>query len=172
MAMTARYAWKNGAQYSGPAQPIGEELARIHKEEGDVTAEKVVRRAEDVNNPLHDEFEWDDTTAAHEHRKTQARYVIRHVKTFVVQEDGSERGVPAFVNVKVVDPETFTSRRVYYPIEKVSKDQELSEQVLTKALAELDHWTAKYENLKELMPIIEAIGVVKVNIYDTTLAPE
>lgn len=48
--------------------------------QGVVTPSKVVEAARDVMSPLHAEFEWDDSVAAHEHRLATARELIRDIR--------------------------------------------------------------------------------------------
>lgn len=53
------------------------ELLKIKQKFGAVTAENVVREAQDAGHPLHGYFEWDDNKAAHSFRLGQARALIR-----------------------------------------------------------------------------------------------
>lgn len=54
-------------------QKVGEELARILDEDGEITPEGLLRRAQDPSNYLHSAFEWDDKKAAEKYRRRQAR---------------------------------------------------------------------------------------------------
>ena len=58
---------------------IRAEFAKLYREKGAVRASEVVERARNVKNPLHDQFEWDDTKAGHSYRLIQARTLIRAV---------------------------------------------------------------------------------------------
>lgn len=53
-------------------------LADAH--DGRLSPEIVVQSARDPASPLHSRFEWDDTKAAEEHRRSQARTLIRSVR--------------------------------------------------------------------------------------------
>lgn len=46
---------------------------------GRLTPDQVVEAASDPASPLHDQFEWDDSVAAVEYRRDQARTLIRSV---------------------------------------------------------------------------------------------
>ena len=46
----------------------------------------IVAEAEDPNHELHDEFQWDNDTAAHEFRLHQARKLIRSVEILRTEE--------------------------------------------------------------------------------------
>src|SRR4051812_8867384 len=51
---------------------------------GVVTAERVLEAAKDPTSVLHDEFEWNDDKAAHQHRLDQARTIIKAVKVQII----------------------------------------------------------------------------------------
>lgn len=53
-------------------------LADAH--DGRLSPDIVVAAAIDPTSPLHSKFEWDDTEAAKEHRRNQARALIRSVR--------------------------------------------------------------------------------------------
>lgn len=61
-------------------------LLSLYVEHGELTPSLVVQAAEPVDDPLHGEFEWDDTTAGHLHRLDQARRLIRRVKVADTRE--------------------------------------------------------------------------------------
>lgn len=55
------------------------EAIRASSESGVLEAEDVVESARSADSPLHRFFEWDDAKAAHQHRLSQARRLIRMV---------------------------------------------------------------------------------------------
>lgn len=55
-------------------------LALARQAGGMITAEDVLHDAMDPTSPLHRHFEWDDSKAALEYRKEQARSLIQSVK--------------------------------------------------------------------------------------------
>ncbi len=56
---------------------IGSELERIREKHGRLAPSIVLAEAQPEDSPLHNEFEWDDSVAAHEYRLQQARKLIR-----------------------------------------------------------------------------------------------
>ena len=84
------YEFVLGARVSGGlnAQTVGEELARLTAKYGMLTAEVILREAEPEDAPLHPAFEWDDSKAAREYRLSQARYLARSTREFVIIERG------------------------------------------------------------------------------------
>lgn len=93
-----RYGVTSGGRLPGgkaAVQIVGGELEAINQTEGDISAESVVQRARTPGTPLNawdnvaHYFEWDDSVAAEEHRREQARQLIRAVKVIVESGDQS-----------------------------------------------------------------------------------
>lgn len=145
-----KYAWKMGSLFDVTAQTAGEELERICKQEGSITPKKVVDESRPETAPLHGCFEWRDDVAAERYREQQARVMIAQIT--VVHETNDEKPVTvrAFVN---------TSEN-YQPISVVLNRPDLKEQMLNDALRELAAFRRKYDSLKDLKPVIEAIDTV------------
>lgn len=61
------------------------ELDKLYKKHGKLTADLIVKEAKKISSPLHQFFEWDNTKAAEQWRKQQARIIIHQVK--VVTEE-------------------------------------------------------------------------------------
>ena len=66
---------------------IADRLARITKRNhGVLTPDAVLEDAQKEDSPLHDQFTWDDSEAAHQWRLEQARTLIRSVRVEVQTE--------------------------------------------------------------------------------------
>lgn len=92
------YAVTPGARLRGgkaAAEIVGRELESIDRERGQISADSVIDRARTPGTALNawdhaaHYFEWDDTVAAEEHRREQARQLIRAVTIRV--ESGDQR---------------------------------------------------------------------------------
>ena len=70
-------SWKGGMRVKTDAVTAHNELERIREKHGTLTPENVVKESRRKTAALHDEFEWDDAVAAHEHRKERARVIMR-----------------------------------------------------------------------------------------------
>jgi len=148
------YKWKSGARAKVKAQVAGEELERIRIRDGEeLSPEAVVTEARKKKSPLHDEFEWDDTVAAHEFRLEQARCMIRSV--LVTREGGKE--IRAFLNVRVEAADEDAPAKVYTSIERAMSDPVFRAQVLAKARKELQEWRKRYNDLEEFASIYRAM---------------
>lgn len=76
-------------------------IAAAH--DGVLYPEDVVRVAADPAHPLHEEFNWDDKSAAHAHRLEQARSLIRSVRVEITTQR-RELSAPYYVPHPDADP--------------------------------------------------------------------
>lgn len=151
------YKWRAHAGVPIPAQVAGEELERIRtRNNGRLSQDAVIVEARDKASPLHPAFEWNDKKAAHQYRLTQAGYVIRMLSVTYVEEDKKTEPVRAFVNVSRGEDRSYTS------IAHAMSDDELREQVLAKALKELQDWQDRYAELAEFANIFSAIEGLRI----------
>ena len=110
--MTNNYAWGHSFHPAVDAQVVGEVTERLTEKHGSMTPDIMVRAATAKKSPIHDCFTWDDSHAAHEHRKGQARKILRAL-VIVLEPDVTE---PAFLNVQVREAETASA---YKPLSAV-----------------------------------------------------
>ena len=145
------YKWKSQARVSIDPQVAGEEMERIRVEQnGRLDAGDLVERSRKPDAPLHEAFEWNDTTAAHEYRVEQAKYLLRSIEV-TVEPQKQKKPVRAFVSV-VRDKD-----RSYTSVSHALSDPELRRQVLMQALRELEAWRERHAELVELAGVFAAI---------------
>lgn len=144
------------------AQTYGEFLWKLKEENGDVlTSAQIVEKAKPKNSPIHDYFEWDDTTAGEKWRLWQARNLIGRIEIIVVS-DGKEDQIRAFHNISVQEGEEH--ERGYVTLRDVQKNENYFEIVLENALNEIKSWQKRYGQYKRLKvfkplkPIFKAIS--------------
>lgn len=109
----------------------------------------VLERAKDENSELHKCFEWDNDVAAEKYRTIQAGNVIR----MLYIEPKSEDEPP----VRVLSR---TSDTVYQPTRTFLTNTTEYEDLLKRALSELESFRKKYETLSELEQIFEQIDLI------------
>lgn len=148
------YKFRPGSRIGGvDAQTAGNRLELLRNENGgDLTPQIIVDDAKPKRSALHKAFQWDDTVAAGEFRKDQARHLVRSIS--VVMEDRPESSpVRAFVSIRQSDNEenSYTSVRV------AMSDDNLRAQVIAHAMGEAKAFQEKYRELSELAEIFEAI---------------
>jgi hypothetical protein len=131
------------------------ELKRIAAEhEGVLLPAVVVEEAADKRSPLHDQFEWDESVAAHQYRIEQARRLIR---VSVEMLAGSNRTTDVFVSLST-DREGEGGYRV---MASVLTNAQQRDQMLADALRELEIFRRKYKDLRELVEVFEAVKKVR-----------
>lgn len=130
------------------------EIIQVQKTEG-LTAENLLEKAKDESSPLHNFFDWNDTSAANQYRLYQARLIINEVKILV-----GEKELFAFENVNISIQEKQTNRE-YKPVIEILNNDDYRKQVITTALNNIDYWKEKYAEYKELKPIFVSIEKVK-----------
>lgn len=147
--ITMVYKWRIPGIVPVDAQTAGEELERIYKRDGIITPEKVLEDNTEMGTPLHDCFEWDDTTAAYKYRVKQAKEIIQ---TIVTVSDSAPQLPPvrAFVSVS----------KDFHPIKTVIEDENMKQSLLSCALSELKAFERKYNTLCELSGVFQAIREV------------
>ena len=123
-----------------------------------VPPEKIVDLAEPEDSPIHEEFTWDDSVAAHEQRLAQARKLVSHIVYVVGHDDeGKEQVSRAFLNVTVRNGD---EQRGYVSDKVIWAEPKLAEQVIKSALRELQGWRDRYESYSELATAIAKVDEV------------
>ena len=73
--------WAKGSRFKVDPSEARKCLHAIREKLGGyITPEAIVEEAAEDSSPIHDEFEWDDSVAAHEHRKDTARAMTRSIQ--------------------------------------------------------------------------------------------
>lgn len=159
------YRWAPGYRaHRMNAQECGDALELIRKEEGILDAHTVLKKAKAKHSALHDAFEWDDTIAGKAFRLQQARVMISCVR--VVSEGKEEYAEPKKVWASVAPMGQGVGE--YLPVSQILNSKQLRALALKKAVGELDAVTRKYNDLEELIGIIEAIDEAKGKIKPIT----
>jgi len=91
-----KYSWKIGSFGKDvDANEAVQELERIEKEAGAITADTILSAAKDPDNVLHNLFEWNDTKAAVEYRKAQARSILNNIEV-TIKSDGEPKKIAVY----------------------------------------------------------------------------
>ena len=139
------------------AQVIGEYLSKLQGGTADTfTPGEVLEAARPKSSPIHEFFNWDDSTAAEAWRLQQARLIVNHIEV-IVRTDGGERNVRAFLNVELPQGDDGGPTRVYMAAEAVASSEYFRSQVIAEALAEVRRWQSRYKEYRELAAIFGAI---------------
>lgn len=154
------YAWTVKPKGAPAADVAAAEIERLTRMNGGgISPEAVVEAARDPKSVLHEAFEWDDSAAAEEHRKWQARTMIGSIKIVEERGSGSEvrhLTIRAFAHVSEREGEAAN----YKPMMEALSDEHQRRQVFGQALSTLTQWKRRYGQLKEFVRVSEAIDVV------------
>lgn len=141
----SRYRARKGSSLSNAdAELVGAYLEELGQE---LTPEVLVSKARNKKSPIHKFFNWDDKSAAQQHRLAQARRLIRSVE-IVVEVDHEARRVPMYHSL-VVSRESAPSRR-YVHFDSIVKDDDSRRAVLDQALNELVTWQKRYRETRDV----------------------
>jgi hypothetical protein len=150
--MKTTYKWREGAHIPVPAEVAGPELARLSKS-GATTAKDVVEEAKDKRSPLHEAFDWNDKTAAHEHRLATARLMLRSIRIIVEIENKPPEERRLLVGVQAAEPE----RRYIRPERMTAPERDAFARQLVGELRSFARRNAEFRGHALLREVYDAI---------------
>lgn len=137
--------WKVNGIFKADANKVYSEMLEIKE----ITPQSVLERARDEKSELHKCFEWNNNVAAEVYRKQQAGNIIRMLYVVPREEEAP--------TVRVLSR---TSETVYQPTRLFVKNQNEYEDLLKRALSELESFKRKYSTLSELEQVFEQIDMI------------
>ena len=128
------------------------ELEVVRKQgKGVLYPEAVVDYAVDEKTALHSHFEWDDDKAGQQYRIWQARKLI---VCYEIVTPGTAVVNQVYVSI-TSDRSGEGAKGGYRRLVDVLSNDEWRSCLLADALADFMFWKAKYQHVKELVPIFE-----------------
>jgi hypothetical protein len=147
--------WKDGSRGKGDATACYAELERIRGLKGCLLPEDVVALASADNNPLHQEFTWDDSVAADKFRKEEARSLMRSIR--VVYAEAPTIPTRAYhVTTQRVKPDE-KPRAVYQSVKEILADPIAKDELLSRAIRDALAFRKAYHALSELAQVFKAM---------------
>lgn len=128
--------------------------------EGRITPDGIVAAAKNPKNPLHGEFDWNDATAAHQHRLAVARHLIRTIE--YVGTDVKGRPVTAIAYVH----EPSAKEQSYVPLTKAQKDKALARSILTDELARCEAAIRRAREIADVLRLRDELDDLLRGIID------
>ena len=147
--------WRKGSHHKVDATKAYHELERIRKKEGVLVPAVVINEAKKPRNPLHKEFQWDDTAAAHEFRLYQARNVIRAIQ--VVRDEIPDSPMRMYEVITQPAVRDAPERKVYDTMDKIMADPLSRDELLARAIRDAVSYRRKYSQLSELAKVFAAL---------------
>lgn len=131
-------------QFKADAEKVYSDIENIPEK----TPQNVVDyAAEHPDSELYKCFTWDDTKAANEFRKQEARQVMRCL--VYTQDDEEDETVSFRILQRASDS--------YVPVMRLVQDKNEYKALLARAKAELKAFRERYKQISELEEILEAI---------------
>lgn len=129
--------------FKADAEKVYSELETI----GTKSPQNIVDYAEEhPDSELHKCFTWDDSKAANEWRKAEARQVVR---LLVFADDETKQPTQIRVLQKATD--------AYEPVKTIVRNNDEYTKLLARAKAELKAFRERYKQINELEKVLEAI---------------
>lgn len=153
------YKWKY-FNWPVPANVAGLYFAGIEEKYGSVEPEFIVKEATNVDNVLHECFDWDDTVAANKHRLHQAYLMITQIEVTVMKSD-IELKTRALVSVQYSPGDDSKS---YHLTTNLIKHGNYRDLLLEQALNDIKRFREKYKMMQEFIDVFTKIDEVINNI--------
>ena len=129
--------------FKADAEKVYSELETIETK----SPQNIVDYAEEhPDSELHKCFTWDDSKAANEWRKQEARQVVR---LLVFADDETKQPTQIRVLQKAMD--------AYEPVKTIVRNNDEYAKLLARARAELKAFRERYKQINELEKVLEAI---------------
>lgn len=143
------YQWKKGSHHKVEPE-VAAEVMNDLAEKGTLNAETLVDVSKDEGSPMHPEFDWDDTVAAHNWRLHQARNVINAL-VMIDDAEPEKEPIRVFLKIESVNQNQYESTQV------LVRTQAGREAMIEQAERELNAFRAKYETILTWTNSIESI---------------
>ena len=158
-----KFTRKKSYRIKTDPQVIGEYCYNLEqKKGGKLTPKELVEAARDVNSPLHNEFEWNDTKAAQKYREWQARYIISSIE-LVIETVETE---PVLLDLQITESEPYGvkfyhsldgTKSGYENLLSISNDSEKRKKLLENCLKDIATFREKYNTLRKTLPKLFAV---------------
>lgn len=154
-----RFRFRKGSRFRVKADVAGQELERIKSTYGGrLKIDDVIEESSTPGAPLYDIFNWDDSSAAHAHRRWQARQLISSIEVYVTTPQHEEpQPIQAYVHIgKRLQGYELTS--------DVLDDEQMRAEALADALSFLTGVRRRYNHLQELARIWQTVEEVEEEV--------
>lgn len=139
-------------------ETLRSELLKIaEKFDGCLLPARIVEAAENPASPLHDEFDWDDSTAGQKFRLAQASMLVRRIKLSIVTVDRDH--TPTQVTVRQFEsrPSKRNPDGGYETIDDIMSDEAKRTELLERVMNDLKAYRKRYGRLTSLSKVWAAI---------------
>jgi len=139
-------AYKKFNQGKVTAEQAAEEILRIEKINGSISAQDLIDVSKDPKSVLHPCLDWEDRVAGPKWRLEQSRSLLASPRVIIV---AGEPPRPLMLNVILTD----TKKPAYMNSPAVMSNADYSIQAYKRAFAEFANGGKRFQNIKELYEI-------------------
>lgn len=133
------------------AQVVGEHLVELTKRNhGNLTSVIVLADAKNVESPIHNLFEWDNSKAAEQYRRYQAKSMAKSLILVRVDEQKKRVERTPFVTTVTISHSDGREHDAYVSTKQSRENPDYRRQVVERALAELARWIERWGDVQEL----------------------
>lgn len=150
------YKWKVPLYKAVSAQQAGERIEELDRIHGEVTSQILLDDSRPEDAVLHPCYEWDDSVAAEKYRLHQSKKIIGNLVVVSVSEENIDSEEPPHINAFVTVNER-NEKASYRPTTIALSDENMKEQILKNATAELRMFKAKYDGLVDFATLIKEV---------------
>ena len=142
-------------------------LETIRSKNNGLTDDVIVKTASAKNHILHEWFEWDDSTAANEHRRAQARLLIRSLEVSYTEAPGIKSRVYEVQHKARPQDE---DRTIYTTTEEVLANPESRDRLIAEAIKAAMQFRRRFKALHELDSLISEIDKTLAKLGSEVIA--
>lgn len=152
--------WKRGTRFKTSAEVAHSEIERLRSLNPSMSTrelkELLVKESRSKDAPLHQDFEWDDRKAAHEHRIGTAGKIIRSIDMVRCSEpDPAPIRRYSLVKDSIGEKKKERVLRRYEGTEEALRDPNYRAQIFEQAIQDVERLRHKYKALKDLAQIFD-----------------
>lgn len=151
---TKTWTWDGGSRLAkSTAAPFGRAVENVRARIGETfKASDIVDEARPQGSPIHGMFEWNNKVAGERWREEQARSYLRAL-IVVLPTPAGDRTSPAVMSAGPGEG--------YTAMETALTSAAMRRAMLKRALSEAQGWRRRYETLKELAGVFDALDAVR-----------
>jgi hypothetical protein len=157
-----KFKRRKGFQIKTNPQVVGEYCYQLEQKKGcKLTPKELVEAARDIDSPLHNEFEWNDTKAAQKYREWQARYIISSIELEIINVPNDPTEVE--LEIESVEEKPI-GVKFYHALESngtgyenvlsIATDEEKHKKLLENCLKDAESFREKYDTLRGTLPAL------------------
>jgi hypothetical protein len=126
---------------------------------GKLSTDRIVAAAKSPKNPLHDQFEWDDSVAAHQQRLGVARALIRDIVYVGEDLEGNVVQTIAFVQ----EPGVF-NRSSFIPLSSAVRNKAMSLAIIAAELARCEGNIRRTQEIADVLKMRKDVDTVLMQL--------